>query len=302
MQTISYCLWFDKEAEEAARFYTSAFKDAKINHINRYNEATNVVSGKPVGEVMTVDFELAGQKFIALNGGAYFKLNPSISFMVIIESEAEIEQLWQVLSQGGNTLMPLDRYDWSQKYGWVQDQYGLSWQLYLGKYSDVGQKICPSLLFTGKQHGRAEEAVNFYSSIFQNSKVDGILRYQKGEAEPEGTVKHSQFRLDDHVFMAMDSAYDHQFNFNEALSIIVHCDQQEEVDYYWDKFTAGGDAQAQRCGWLKDKFGVSWQIVPKRLAELMQSNEQNKVLKLSEAMMQMKKLDIAALERAYEQG
>ncbi len=298
MQKITPFLWFDNEAEEAAKFYTSIFKNAKIGNIARYGKEGYEIHRREAGSVMTVEFELAGYKFTGLNGGPLFKFTPAISFFVVCETEAETDALWQNLSQGGMALMELQKYDWSEKYGWVQDKYGLSWQVSLGKKEDVGQIITPSLLFVGKQHGRAEEALRFYTSVFESSDIVGILRYEAGETEPEGTVKHAQFRLSGEVFMAMDNAMEHPFTFNEAISFVVNCKTQKEVDYFWEKLSAGGEKS--RCGWLKDKFGVSWQVVPTILDELMRDKDAQKTGRVMQAMLQMDKLDIKTLQQAYE--
>lgn len=243
---------------------------------------------------MTASFQLNGQGFTALNGGPHFKFNPSISFFVIFETEAEVDKLWQQLREGGMALMELQKYDWSDKYGWVQDKFGLSWQVSLGKKEDVGQFITPSLLFVGKQHGKAEEAVRFYTSVFEDSGIAGILRYNAGEQEPEGTVKHAQFTLNGQVFMAMDSSLEHPFAFNEAISFVVNCESQAEVDYYWEKLSAV--PEAEQCGWLKDKFGVSWQIVPTILSQLLNDPDRERSKRAMQAMLQMKKIDIQALK------
>lgn len=299
MQKITPFLWFDNNTEEAVNFYTSIFKNSKIGSVTRYDEAGAAASGRPKGSVMTASFQLNGQEFAALNGGPHFKFNPSISFFAIFETEADIDKLWQELKKGGMVLMELQKYDWSDKYGWVQDRFGLSWQVSLGRKKDVGQFITPSLLFVGKQHGKAEEAVRFYTSVFKNSNIAGILRYNAGEQEPEGTVKHAQFTLNGQVFMAMDSSLEHPFTFNEAISFVVNCESQKEVDYYWEKLSA--EAAAEQCGWLKDKFGLSWQIVPTTLVEMLQDKDAEKSKRVMEAMLQMKKIDIAGLKRAYGQ-
>jgi predicted 3-demethylubiquinone-9 3-methyltransferase (glyoxalase superfamily) len=288
MQKITPFLWFDNQAEEAAKFYTSLFKNAKIGKIARYGKEGHEIHRREAGSVMTVEFELAGYKFIGLNGGPVFKFTPAISFFVVCETEAEVDALWQNLSQDGMALMPLQKYEWSEKYGWLLDKYGLSWQLSLGRKEDVGQFISPSLLFVGKQHGRAEEALRFYTLLFKNSDVVGILRYGAGETDPEGTVKHAQFHLNGEVFMAMDSALEH----------VVNCETQDEVDYFWEKLSAGGEKS--QCGWLKDKFGVSWQVVPTILDELASDPDPAKAGRVMNAMLQMDKLDIKELTRAYE--
>jgi predicted 3-demethylubiquinone-9 3-methyltransferase (glyoxalase superfamily) len=236
-----------------------------------------------------------GQKFMGLNGGPMFKPNASISFMVISETDDEINELWKQLSEGGFVMMPLNKYDWSERYGFVQDRFGVCWQIMKGKYSDVNQKITPTLLFVGNSFGKAENAVKFYTQVFPQSSIDGILLYTKEEGEAAGTVKHSQFILDKKVFMAMDGAGNHSFAFNEAISFVVDCETQDEIDFYWNKLTADGGQESQ-CGWLKDKFGVSWQIVPKILGKLMSDPE--KAPRVMQAFMKMKKFDIETLMNA----
>jgi predicted 3-demethylubiquinone-9 3-methyltransferase (glyoxalase superfamily) len=196
-----------------------------------------------------------------------------------------------LLVQDGSVLMALNKYEWSEKYGWLQDRYGVNWQLSFGKLSEVGQKFTPTLMFTGNQHGKAEQAINFYTSVFNNSSITGVLKYSATDHDVEGTVKHAQFTLENHVFMAMDSSMSKEFSFNEAISLVVECKQQQEIDYYWNKLTEGGSEG--RCGWLKDRFGVSWQIVPAILGELMSDPARSgNVLK---AFMKMKKFDIEEL-------
>lgn len=276
---INPCLWFDGKAKEAAGFYCSHFKDSRIT----------------TDTPMVVTFESAGQKFTCLNGGPHFKCNPSISFFYICETEKEINTIWNEFVNDGNVLMPLDKYEWSKKYGWVQDKYGVSWQFACGKMEEVGQKITPCLMFVGQQYGRAEEAINHYSSIFKNSRVDGILRYGNKEApDKEGAVKHAQFGLSGQKFMIMESNHKHNFSFNEAISLMINCETQEEIDYYWGKLTEGG--QESMCGWLQDKFGVSWQVVPAILGELMSDPAQAE--RVGQVFMQMKKFDIEKLKQA----
>jgi predicted 3-demethylubiquinone-9 3-methyltransferase (glyoxalase superfamily) len=273
------CIWFDGNAKAAADFYCSLFPDSKIT----------------ADTPMVVNFELAGQKFMGLNGGPMFKPNASISFTVICEKDEEINELWKQLSADGMIMMPLDKYEWSERYGFLQDRFGVCWQIMKGKYSDVNQKITPTLLFVGNSFGQAEKAVKFYTQVFPQSAVDGILLYTKEEGEAAGAVKHSQFILDKKVFMAMDGAGVHSFAFNEAISFVVDCETQEEIDDYWNKLTADG-GQESMCGWLKDKFGVSWQIVPTVLGKLMSDAE--RAPRVMQAFMKMKKFDIAALMNA----
>ena len=270
------CLWFDGKAKEAATFYTSAFDNSKI------------LSENPI----VVMYELEGIPFMALNGGPMFTINPSISFFVYCKSEEEIDKKWQQLSAGGSVLMALDKYPWNDKYGWCQDKYGVNWQLML--HDAAGQKIVPSFMFTQEQSGRAEEAINFYTSLFDNSKIEMISRYEKGEGDVEGHIKHARFTLNGQVFAAMESSGPHQFTFNEGVSIVVPCDNQEEIDFYWNKLTEGG--KESQCGWLKDKFGVSWQIVPTVLGKLMSNPEKSK--RVMDVVMKSKKFNISELENA----
>lgn len=278
-------LWFDERIEEALALYTTAFPNSKILSCQRNGEV-----------VFTAEFSLGGERFAALNGGPHFKLNPSISFFVACETEAEVDAAWEQLIEGGSVLMPLAAYPWSQKYGWLQDRFGLSWQLSWDKIENVGQKFTPSLLFVGDQYGKAEAALSLYTHIFHNSKVDGILRYPEDNSAA-GTIQHAQFALDGLKMMVMDSNLAHQFQFNEAVSFVIHCETQAEVDYYWDRLTADG-GQPGRCAWLKDKFGVSWQVVPNCLPKYLQDPDPVKAGHAMRAMLSMGKIEIAALEAA----
>ena len=293
-------LWFDDQAEKAADFYTRLFDDSRLVNVTHYTEAGREAHGREPGSAMTVDFELAGQQFTALNGGPYFNFNPSISFSVVCETESELDALWTSLLDGGMALMELGTYDWSEKYGWVQDRYGLSWQLSLGDLEEVGQKITPSLMFVTDE-GQAEDAINLYTSLFDDSDVVGIHRYGSEDELPEGLVMHAQFRLNGETFMAMDGGSIHDFTFNEAVSLVVNCRDQDEIDYFWSGLSEGGDEKAKQCGWLKDRFGVSWQVVPVDVMnEVLLGGDEEGVTRATNAMMQMKKLDIAELKAAYK--
>ncbi len=290
MQKITPFLWFNDNAEVAIRTYTAIFKNSKIGRLSRYGEAG---PGKK-GTVMTGTFQLAGREFMALNGGPTFKFTPAISFFVNCETEQEVDLAWKELSVGGQVLMELNSYPWSRKYGWLNDRFGVSWQLTL---AGSAQKISPMIMFVGKQSGKAEEAIKFYTSIFKNSRVDAIEKYGKGTPQPEGAVMHARFSLEREDFMAMDGGVNHAFTFTPAISHFVSCTTQEEVDIFWEKLSAGG--KTGQCGWLEDRYGVSWQIVPTALGEMMQDKDPEKVTRVTKAMLQMKKLDIEELVRAY---
>ena len=290
MQKITPHLWYDKEAAEAADFYISTFKNSK-------HKDTTTLHDTPSGTVEVVTIDLMGQEFTLLSAGPLFKFNPSVSFLVAFDSSEEVDAAWKKLSEGGTALMELGTYPFSERYGWIQDRYGLSWQLMYRAGQPIRQTITPTLLFVGEQCGKAEEAINHYTSVFHQAHVDGILRYQNDEAPNKpGTVKHAEFTLEGQAFGAMDSALAHDFVFNEAISLMVHCETQEEIDYYWDKLTAV--PEAEQCGWLKDKFGFSWQIVPTMMDEMFREKDEQKIARVTEAFLKMKKFDIAKLQEA----
>jgi predicted 3-demethylubiquinone-9 3-methyltransferase (glyoxalase superfamily) len=278
-ELITPCLWFDGKGKEAATFYCENFKGARISDES----------------MIVTEFEVDGQRFICLDGGPMFTPNPSISFFYICETETEFDGIWKAFEKGGKVMMEAGGYPWSKKYGFIEDRYGISWQFSVGNLKDVGQRITPSLLFVGDQYGRAEEAIQHYASIFDGYKSDGIVRYGANEApDKEGLVKHAQFALNGQKFMATDSAGPHPFRFSEGISLTIYCEDQEEIDYYWQKLTDGG--QESMCGWLADKFGVWWQVVPSVLHTLM--SDPNKAPKAMKAFMQMKKFNIEQILQA----
>lgn len=290
MQKIVPHLWFDREAKEAALFYISLFDQSKL-----LNET--IIENTPSGDSEIVNFELAGQQFSAISAGPYFKFNPSISLMVACSSAEEVDTKWKALSEGGSELMPLDEYPFSKRYGWVQDRYGLSWQLMMTNNGQIGQKIKTNLLFSNESSGRAEEAVKYYTEVFENSEVRFISRYGEGEAAlPKAKINYAAFKLCGADFSAMDNAFDVDYSFNEAFSLIVNCKDQQEIDYFWDKLSAV--PEAEQCGWIKDKFGVSWQIVPENMDEVLLNGTQDEKLRVTEAFLKMKKFDLDALEKA----
>ena len=292
-QKITSHLWYDKEAKEAAEFYTAIFRDSKIKDMTTLHNVPT-----PSGDTDIITIDLLGQEFTLISAGPLFKFNPSVSFLVIGNTKEEVDALWKELSQGGTALMELGAYPFSERYGWTQDKYGLSWQVMFAGDREVRQRIIPTLMFVSKVVGKAEEAIKFYVSVFHNATVGGVDRYSKGE-EPdvEGTIKHASFTLEDQEFAGMDSARPHNFAFNEAISLMVHCETQEEIDYYWDRLSA--DPKAEQCGWLKDKYGLSWQVVPNAMDEMMKDKDETRLSRVTEAFLKMKKLDLETLKKAY---
>lgn len=293
-------LWFDKEAREAVEFYISAFgNSSKITNLTTLHDT-------PSGDADIVSFELAGQPFMAISGGPLFKFNPSVSFIVNFDpsrdphARANLDALWAKLSAGGMVLMPLDRYPFSEHFGWVADRYGLSWQLILS--DPAGEErpfIVPHLLFVGDVCGRAEEAINYYLSVFRDAELGSVFRYGEGqEPDKPGTIMFADFMLEGQWFSAADSAHPHQFAFNEAISFVVYCRDQEEIDYYWEKLSAV--PEAEQCGWLKDRYGLSWQVVPVDMDEMMSKGTPEQIDRVTQALLPMKKLIIAELRGAFD--
>jgi predicted 3-demethylubiquinone-9 3-methyltransferase (glyoxalase superfamily) len=275
---ITPCLWFDGQAREAADFYASVFPDA----------------AKEADNGMTVSLRVAELELTLLNGGPEFKVDPSISFFYNCESEAQIDELWARLSEGGTVLMSLGSYPFAPRYGWVADRYGVNWQLILPSAAPR-QKAFPSLMFTRAVCGRAEEAIAFYASVFGGSETGVVSRYgPNSEPDREGSLNYAEFSLAGQWFSAMDSAGPHEFGFSEGLSLATLCDSQDEIDRLWKALSAGGSEG--RCGWLKDRFGLSWQVVPRVLGELLSDPE--RAPRVVAAFMPMGKLEIEALLRA----
>ncbi|SEQ70683.1 Glyoxalase superfamily enzyme, possibly 3-demethylubiquinone-9 3-methyltransferase [Virgibacillus subterraneus] len=297
-QSIVPHLWYDKDAKEAAAFYASIFPESRITSVTPLDDT-------PSGDSHLVSFELWGQKFLSINAGPIFKFNPAVSFMVNFdpkrdkEASEKINQVWNKLSEGGKVLMPLDKYSFSDKYGWIQDKYGLSWQLILtNPEDDERPTIMPSLMFVGDQYNKAEEAMNYYLSVFNNAKKGSIARYPQGmEPDKEGSIMFSDFIIENQMLAAMDSAGNHPFSFSEAISLTVYCDTQEEIDNYWNKLSAV--PESEQCGWLKDKYGMSWQIVPRDKEAMMNNGTPEQVARVTQATLKMKKLDLAELQKAY---
>jgi len=271
------CLWFDGKAKEAAEFYCSIFKNSKIT----------------TDTPMVVMFELSGKKIMGLNGGPMFKFTPAISLFVLCETIEDTNKTWDKLIEGGKALIEIDKQPWSERYGWLQDKFGLSWQISIVNNPGDKQKITPSFLFTDEKFGKAEEAVTFYTSVFPDSSIDLLLPYPPEDAHA-GKVMYSEFKLDGYDLIAMDGPGEHNYTFNEAVSLVVDCDTQKEIDKYWNELTAGGEESM--CGWLKDRFGVSWQIVPAVLGKLMTDPARSQ--RVMQSFMKMKKMDIETLEHA----
>ena len=292
MQRIVPNLWFDHNAAEAADFYTSVFPGGKLVDTQRYpTEGLPDFQADMAGEVLTVDFELGGYRFTGINAGNEFTPNPSVSFFVNFDPSVDpqarehLDELWEALSEGGVALMPLQEYPFSPHYGWIQDRYNVSWQLMLtNPEGDPRPFIIPSIMFGSTVQGRAAEAMDFYTSVFDGRR-GMIATYPPEAGEIAGEIMFADFQLLDQWFATMDAA-GQDFTFTCGVSLLVWCDDQAELDRYWEQLSAV--PEAEQCGWCADRFGLSWQLVPSNLGELMAKPGSY------EKLLGMKKIDIAA--------
>jgi predicted 3-demethylubiquinone-9 3-methyltransferase (glyoxalase superfamily) len=285
-------LWFDGSASEAVDFYTEAF-GGEVLKKDYYPHEGLLDFQKPLaGEVLTIDFKIKDQQFVAINAGPDFTPNASISFMVnfdpLTDQEARnnLDLLWNTLMQDGEVLMPLQKYDFSEYYGWVKDKYGITWQLILtDPEGEPRPHIIPSFMFGAENVNKANEAIDYYVSVFKDSNRGESYAYgkQTGPATAD-SLMFADFTLAGQWFAANDSAVDQDFTFNEGISLMVNCKDQAEIDYFWEKLSA--DSKSEQCGWCKDRFGVSWQIVPQNMEELMNKPG------AFEKLLQMKKIEI----------
>lgn len=291
-------LWYDKEAVEAAEFYTSFFPNSRII-------SKTVIKDTPSGDCDEVVFDLAGQRFYAISAGPYFKFNPAVSFILNFDpsamenAEEEIKRFWDKLIDGGQALMPLQSYDFSPMYGWLSDKYGLNWQLILSNPSGESRPfITPNLMFSDDNYGKAEEARAYYLETFKDSEAGALIKFGEGqEPNKANTVMFSDFRIYDLWVAMTDSYYKHGLSFNQAVSFTIMCDGIEELDHYWSRLSHF--SEFEQCGWCTDRFGMLWQVVPKQMTTMLESGTKEQIKEVTKAFMQMKKLDQVACEEAY---
>lgn len=285
MNKIYPCLWFDQQAEEAAEYYVSLFNDSGINNKAYYVDDVH----REKGSLLTVDLTLAGQRFMTLNGGPEFSFTPAVSFFVDCETKEEVERLWEAFMDGGQALMPLQEYPFSDYFGWIQDRYGVSWQLSL---SHIPQRISTAVMFANEKLGQAKPAMDQWVSLFENSQV--LAEFPVGELLQQGL-----FTLEDSLFRVMDSPEKHPFGFTMAISFCVACADQAEIDFLWEHLTK--DGKEWPCGWAEDAYGLYWQIAPGDWGDLMDRSNPERAEAVAKEMYTMKKIDIAQLQAVYNQ-
>lgn len=273
-------LWFNRDAEQAAEFYTTALPNTTSRLTVRYPEELPDWQAAFAGEPLVVDLFVGGFQIAMINADDNFRPNPMISFMLNFDplmfggdadaARARLDETWAALSDGGSALMPLDEYPFSEHYGWVQDRYGVSWQLMLTHpEGDPRPFVIPQIMFAGDVTNKAREAVELYTSLFDDAEIGMVTEYreQTGTAQA-GSVMFGEFRIGDQWFAMMDSNVEHEFTFTPGVSLEVRCRDQAEIDNLWDALSAV--PEAEQCGWLADRYGVSWQIVPANMGELME--------------------------------
>lgn len=273
MDTIVPNLWFAGNAVEGGAFYAEAFRQCTVQVSSRYPE-----TGLPefqenmAGQPLTVDVSISGQRLALINAGSEFQPNPALSIMVnfdpavIPDARSYLDQVWAHLSEGGTVLIELGSYGFSEYYGWVQDRYGVSWQLILtNPDGDPRPFLIPSFVFGGAAQNRATEAMNYYTSVFEKVFGDSAVATSVPFPEPDGpatagALMFGDFTLAGHWLTAMDSGVQVEHSFSPGFSLVVRCDDQDQIDQLWRALSAV--PQAEQCGWCMDQFGVSWQVVP----------------------------------------
>lgn len=276
------CLWFDQQAKEAAELYVQAFPGSSIR----------------ADAGMVVIAEIYGHKVMGLNGGPAFRINPSISLYVRSTDKDQAQKTWDLLQEGGKVMMPLGSYPWSGCYGWVQDRFGMTWQITVVDKAGDPPSVSPSLLFTGTRFGHARMALDQNQAVFPGTEILAQVLYPVGDPHA-GKLMFAEIRLMGQPLILMDGPGEHAFQFNEGVSLVIDCEDQPEVDRYWDGLLANGGQESQ-CGWIRDPFGVFWQIVPVQLGRLMGDSDREKAGRAMQAMLGMKKLIIADLESAFD--
>lgn len=285
-------LWFEKDAKEAVSFYVDLFVDSKINEIRPYKNPL-------IEETEIIHFELIGQKFEAINAGPDYKFNPSTSLMVECDTIERVDKIWKALSQDAEILLPLKEYPYNEYYGWLVDRFGLSWQIMMRHNTKLKQRIIPCLLFSKNDVGNAYDAMMHYASIFKNAEILTIQEYESERSLPTlGKISHALFHLNEYVFVTMDNNTEDDYQLNSALSFIIYCDSQKEIDYYWRKLSE--NKRNNSIGWLQDQYGVTWRILPKKLKQMMIEGTVEQQDRVIESLRKMKKVNIKEIEKAYQ--
>ena len=283
MQTIIPHLWFDTQALEAAQLYTSLIPDSRIDW-------THQLTDTPSGDAVLLQFQLANLTLAAISAGPYFKLNESASLMVHFRDKAELDRVFQLLSEGGRILMPLGEYLFNPYYVWFEDRFGLSWQFLLVPQLDKSVHLDICLLFSEEQVGLPKPFLDEALTIFPESQQGQLSYYQEGEKQvPAAQLNYGELLLTDQKLVVMDHGYGGVASFNEAFSLMIYTDSQEETSRLYDLLSH--EPKAEQCGWVKDQFGLSWQIVPRPLMTAYEELSKDQMKEVNDAILSMKRLN-----------
>lgn len=297
MQRIIPNIWCIRNADEVAAFYEYAFESVPggvtIRSVERYpQEGLHDFQQSLAGETLTITLEISGFRMMLINGGEEFHPTPALNFMLNFdplrgpEMEKVQSLVWDRLKEEGRVLMELGEYPFSDSYGWVEDRFGVSWQLIsTDPEGDPRPFIIPSLMFGGGVQNQAAIAQEHWVKIFPDSQLGARVKYPEPAGPAgEGALMFSEFQLAGQWFTAMDSGVEQHDSFTPGVSLLFEATGQEEVDQMWEALSAV--PEAEECGWLVDEFGVSWQIVPDTLEELLKQPG------AFEKLMSMKKIEM----------
>lgn len=294
MQRIVPNVWCQGNADDAGSFYAAVLPDASVEVVASYpTENIPDFQRELAGKALVVDVSVSGYRIRLINAGREYRPTPALSFIVNMdplrfdggeeEARARIASMWDAFLDGGEERMPLGEYPHSKLYGWVEDRFGVNWQLMLtDPAGEPRPLIIPQFLFTGPVP-QAQAAIDFYTALLPDSALGMLV----AKPEETGGVLFAEFTLAGQWFSAMDAGAGHDFFFTPGLSLEVDCTDQEQIDALWDALSTV--PEAEQCGWLVDQFGVSWQIVPENMGSLMQHPG------AYQRMLSMKKIIIADL-------
>lgn len=278
-------LWYDTQAIVAMTHYLSIFDGREISR--------GRILDTPSGDCDIVTFDLYGTRIQAISAGPIFKFNPSMSLMVILNTQEGVNRAAEKLIEGGGKyLMPLDQYEFSERYAWVEDCYGLSWQLVY--MPDGPQKLMPAFMFAGESVGEALHAIEHYNQVFDRGQKPFISYYMEGDGHiGQAKVNYSNVDILGQTLVLMDHGAGGDEVINEAMSLMLEVATGDEMDTLWQDLSFVEEAEA--CGWLKDRHGVSWQLIPKGFDEVMGDPDPEVTYQLTQAILSMKKIDLEAL-------
>lgn len=294
VQKIIPSLWCAGDPDQMVSLYERAFEDVRRRSTSHYpTEGLLDFQKDMAGAILTIEFSVFDYVFVLVNGGPAFTPNPSVSFMVrfsdehFLDPEEALRAAWDVLIDGGKALMPLGTEDLGSLFGWVEDKFGISWQLMLeddpeNEVAAERPRVHPALLFGAPAFGKAAVARERYLEVFPHSRI-GIT----AQSPADGSLAFGDAQFGDD-WLAFQDAEQAPFAFNEAVSFIINCTDQQEIDYFWEALSRV--PESEQCGWCKDEFGVSWQVTPLDMEDLTSSPD------AYAAMMGMKKIDLNVLK------